>query len=162
MVSFVVAMAKNRVIGNNSGVPWGTSQKADVKHFRDLTIGHTIIMGRKTFDKFDEPLKNRMHVVVTRNPGIDTEQVRYRTAEQVISYIKQNDQELFVIGGQEIFELLMPYAQRLQVTEIDAEYEGDTYFPKIDEKSWQKTDTSCFEADEENKNPYCFIEYKRI
>ena len=161
MVSYIAAMSENRVIGNHNGVPWGKNQKADMKRFRDLTLGHTIIMGRITYEEFKKPLDNRLNIVITLTPSVNLPNVLFKTFEETKHYIQDNDEELFVIGGQKIFELFLPYVEKIYLTEINAKYEGNVFFPEFDLTRWDKISESCHEADDENLHAYCFQEYFR-
>jgi dihydrofolate reductase len=133
MISLVVALAKNNVIGKEGAMPWYYPE--DLKYFRNLTMGHKILMGRKTFDSIikrnNKLLPGRKHLVVTRNTDFsypETEVIHDLAA----FFEKEYDEEIFVIGGAEIYRFALPYADRLYITHIDKEYEGDVYFPEVD------------------------------
>jgi dihydrofolate reductase len=145
-ISIIVAMAKNRVIGVNNALPWHLP--ADLKRFKALTMGHHIIMGRKTFESIGRILPGRTSVVVTRNPGFRYEGVV--TARSLRDAIEKSidDAEVFVIGGQEIFLEAMPLAARIHATELSRDYDGDTYFPAIDRSQWREASTETFSEGE--------------
>lgn len=133
MISLVVAVAKNNVIGKEGNLPWYYPE--DLKYFRNLTYGHKILMGRKTFDsilsKNKKLLPGRTHLVATRDPHFSYPEVDVIT--DLESFFQQNhEEEIFVIGGAEIFKVALPYADRLYITHIDKEYYGDVYFPSVD------------------------------
>ena len=140
MLSIVVAKAKNNVIGKDNHLLWHLPE--DLKRFKELTTGHTIIMGRKTFESIGKILPNRKHIIFSQNPDfkINNEQVEIvHSMLQIQEYI-ESEEECFVIGGAMIYNLLMPYVQKMYVTQINKEFEGDTFFPRIDEEKWQEID----------------------
>ncbi len=160
MLSIVVAKAKNNVIGKDNHLLWHLSE--DLKRFKELTTGHTIIMGRKTFESIGKILPNRKHIIFSQNPDfkINNEQVEIvHSMLQIQEYI-ESEEECFVIGGAMIYNLLMPYVQKMYVTQINKEFEGDTFFPRIDEEKWQEIDKSSGK-DEENDLEYEFLTYIR-
>ena len=161
MISFVVAMDRNRVISNGSGLPWGKAQKADLKRFRKLTENHTIILGNSTYTEFDQRLANRRHVVVSHKSQKDEKNVEFMNFESALSLAQESGDEIFVIGGEQIFELFLPYADKIYLTQLDAEYEGSVYFPELD-CSWIAKSVNCYTLDSENKHDYCFKDYVRI
>ncbi|NLD26830.1 MAG: dihydrofolate reductase [Acholeplasmataceae bacterium] len=133
MISIIVAIAKNNVIGNSNTMPWYYPE--DLKYFRELTTGKTILMGRRTFDSIlarnGKPLPMRKHIVVTRNPDFSYPGVE--VINDLSEFLKEKrEEEVFVIGGGEIYHSALPYAQRLYITHIDHAYPGDVYFPEID------------------------------
>ena len=158
-VSLIVAMAKNRVIGANNTLPWHLP--ADLKHFKTLTMGHHIVMGRKTYDSIGKPLPGRTSVVVTRNanyapPGV----VVVNSLESAISACA-DDEEIFVIGGAELYRQAIVLADRIYLTEIDADIPGDAHFTELDRKSWQETGRVSHAPDEKNLYHYHFVVYDR-
>jgi dihydrofolate reductase len=128
-VSLIVAMAKNRVIGANGRLPWHLS--SDLKRFKALTMGHHIIMGRKTFESIGRLLPGRTTIVITRNPGWKFEGAVVADSLQRALDLASGDSEVFVIGGQEVFREALPLADRIYLTEIDRDFEGDTFFPEL-------------------------------
>ena len=160
MLSIVVAKAKNNVIGKDNHLLWHLPE--DLKRFKELTTGHTIIMGRKTFESIGKILPNRKHIIFSQNPDfkINNEQVEIvHSMLQIQEYI-ESEEECFVIGGAMIYNLLMPYVQKMYVTQINKEFEGDTFFSRIDEEKWQEIDKSSGK-DEENDLEYEFLTYIR-
>lgn len=162
MFSFVVATDRNGVMGSkDGGLPWGRSQKADLKRFRELTKNQTIIMGRTTFDELPEPLPNRHHVVITHEPKESKEeQVEFMTFEQALEQYGNSNEEMFVIGGARIFELFLPYAAKIYLTVIDANYDGDVVFPVLDEAVWYQQSSEDFNSDNNNLHNYNFSTFK--
>jgi dihydrofolate reductase len=163
MLSYVVAVAKNNVIGIDNKMPWFLPN--DLQKFKEITTSKTktMIMGRKTFQSLPQILSDRHHIVLTRdkNYKIDDERVTViNNPEQLESYIK-DEKEYFVIGGEEIFSLLFPYANRIYLTEIDEDIEGDTFFPKYDNSEWKVIEIKQGIIDEENKHVHVFKTLER-
>ena len=162
MLSIIVAKAKNNIIGKNNELVWHLPE--DLKHFKNLTTGHTIIMGRKTFESLEKVLPNRKRVIFSQNPDF---KVKDENVEVVHSLLQiqdliEGEEEAFVIGGAMIYNFLMPYVKKMYVTQINEEFDGDAFFPKIDEKVWKKTSEEKGIKNEENKLDYEFITYERI
>jgi dihydrofolate reductase len=133
-LSVIVALAKNRVIGLNNTLPWHLPE--DLKRFKQLTMGHHIIMGRKTYESLGRLLPGRQTVIVTRNPNYKVDgAIVVHSLEQAIS-VSSADSEAFLIGGAELYQQSLPLAKRLYLTMIDAEFEGDAYFPEIELDHW--------------------------
>lgn len=158
--NIIVAHDKNRVIGSKGDMPWHGNLPADLKHFKELTNGHTIIMGRATYDSIGKPLPNRRNVVITRQTNLEIPGCSVFNSLEEACRLGLEDEELFIIGGASIYHLAMPSADRLFVTEIDAEFEGDTYFPELPPE-WQEVNRGEHFADIDNKYNYTFIEYER-
>ena len=162
MLSIIVAKAKNNIIGKNNELVWHLPE--DLKHFKNLTTGHTIIMGRKTFESLEKVLPNRKHVIFSQNPDF---KVKDENVEVVHSLLQiqdliEGEEEAFVIGGAMIYNFLMPYVKKMYVTQINEEFDGNAFFPKIDERVWKKTSEEKGIKNEENKLDYEFITYERI
>ena len=161
-ISMIAAVANNNVIGRDNKLPW--HMPADLKWFKNMTMGHHVIMGRKTFEEFNKPLPGRVNVVVTRNPNWAAEGVAIaRSVDEAISKAEAaGDKEIFIIGGSEIFRQVLHRADRMYITRIHAEPEGDTYFPEFDDvNEWKLIDSEHFEADAKNAYPYSFLTYER-
>lgn len=161
MLSIIVAKGKNNIIGKDGKLVW--SLPADLQHFEKLTSGHTIIMGRKTFESLNNVLPNRKHIVFTQNPDFicnDQNVEIVHSMLEIKEYI-DNSEENFVIGGAMIFNLLMPYVKKMYVTEINKDFEGDTFFPKINLGIWKEADRIKGTQDNENKLEYDFVTYER-
>ena len=129
-------MAKNRVIGANGALPWHLS--ADLRRFKALTMGHHIIMGRKTFESIGRILPGRTSVVLSRNPGYRPAGIPVAADRGSALAIAENDSEAFVIGGAEIYRGALPIADRILLTEIGRNFDGDTFFPEIDPSIWKQ------------------------
>lgn len=159
MLSIIVALAKNNVIGKDNKLIWHLSD--DLKRFKKLTTGHTIIMGRKTFESLGRVLPNRKHIVLTNNPNmkIEDENVEVISDIKLLDSYINSKEENFIIGGASIYSLLMPYASKMYITRIDEEFEGDIYFPQIDTKMWQEVEREI--KNEKNPYNYEYITYVR-
>ena len=159
MLSFVVAVANNNVIGKNNSLVW--SLPVDLKRFKDITMTQTktMIMGRKTFEALPKVLPNRKHIVLTRNKNFKPNNKNVEILHDIKDlkpYIESED-EYFVIGGGEIFNLLMPYAKKFYLTIIHHDFEGDTFFPPYDEKDWSIIEHIEGTVDEKNKYKHTFL-----
>ena len=138
MLSIIVAKAKNNIIGKDNQLLWKLPD--DLRRFQALTTGHTIIMGRKTFESIGRVLPNRKHIILSQNPDFKVEDENVEVVHsmfQIQEYMESNE-ECFVIGGAMIYNLLMPYVTKMYVTEIDKEFEGDAFFPKINLDVWKE------------------------
>ena len=161
-LSIIVAVANNNVIGRDNKLPWKLS--TDLKRFKDLTMGHHVIMGRKTFDEIRKPLPGRTNVVVTRNVDFNPEGVAVaRSVDEAVRKAEATaDPEIFIIGGAEIIRQTLHMADRMYLTRVHAEPEGDTFFPDFDDvNEWQLVDAEHYEADEKNEHPFSFLTYER-
>lgn len=134
----IAAMARNRVIGIHNTLPWRLPE--DLKHFKALTMGHHIIMGRKTYESIGKPLPGRTTVIVTRDAGYRVEGCLTATSIDAAIAACGDDPEIFFVGGAEMYVQVLPRADRLYLTEIQAEYEGDAWFPEFDRSSWREVD----------------------
>lgn len=160
MISLIVAMDQNRVIGLNNEMPWHLPN--DLKHFKKTTTGHTIVMGRKTFESIGRILPNRKHVVLTRSDQSFPQEVEVlQSIEQLINYIKQQDDEVFILGGGQLYKKMLPYTNKMYITLIDDQFKGDTYFPTFDEDEWDLISKKKGLKDEENPYDYYFMTYVR-
>ena len=158
MLILIAAQSKNRVIGKENKLLW--SLPADMKHFRDTTKGSVVIMGRKTYESIGRPLPNRINIVISSNKNLLIDGcIVVDSIKKAIRKAGSNS-DVFIIGGGEIYKQCMPLADKIILTEIDKEFEGDAYFPEID-KSWVKVSKKDFTPDEKNEYSYSFIEYER-
>ncbi len=159
ILSIIVAMAQNRTIGINNTLPWHIPE--DLKRFKALTMGHHMIMGRKTFDSIGKPLPGRTTVIVTRNQGLKIEGciIAHTLAEAIA--VSAEDDEIFVIGGAEIFAAALPLADTLYFTEIKQDVTGDVFFPEFDTKLWQETVREAHGQDSPKILSYHFVTYQR-
>lgn len=159
-LTVIVAKAENNVIGNENQLIWHLPN--DLKHFKNLTSGHPIIMGRKTFESIGKPLPNRTNIVITRNSNWNSEGVLpANSLEQAIEKAKEFDSEIFIIGGGKIYEQTMNLADVLVVTEVHHSFEGDTKFPEIDLNIWKEISREKFEKDEKHAFEYSFVQFER-
>lgn len=161
-LSIIAALSSNNVIGRDNDLPWRLS--TDLKRLKALTMGHHMIMGRRTWDSVGRPLPGRRIVVVTRDPGFAAEGVEVvHSVEEGIRIAEEaGDPEPFIAGGAEIFNQSMHRADRMYLTRVHAEVEGDTFFPDFDDVSeWHLVDAEHFEADEKNDYPFSFLTYDR-
>jgi dihydrofolate reductase len=160
IVSLVVAMSENRVIGRSGGLPW--SLPKDLRRFKTLTVDHTVIMGRKTFDEIKHPLANRRNVVITRNRNFHPHGVTVVPTLDEALALGATEREVFVIGGGEIYRLALHRADRLYLTVVHAQVEGDTYFPEFDLAAWALEEEERHEADAKHAYAFTFRTYRRI
>lgn len=162
MLSIIVAKAKNNIIGKNNKMLWNLP--ADLKRFKELTMGHTIIMGRKTFESIGKVLPNRKHVILSQNPDfkVDDENVKIVNSVNELKEYINSDEENFVIGGAMIYNLLMHYVTKLYVTQIEKDFEGDAFFPKIDSNKWKVIAKEQGIKDSDNNLDYEYIVYERV
>ncbi|MEJ5963678.1 dihydrofolate reductase [Pedobacter immunditicola] len=154
IVSMVVAISENNAIGKNNQLLWHLP--ADLKHFKEITSGHTIIMGRKTYESIGEALPKRRNIVITRNtelalPGVE---VMHSLQEALSSCEEEN--EVFIIGGAEIFNQSLNLTDKIYLTRVHQNYAADTFFPDIDLTKWQESNIESHEPDEKNAIAYTF------
>ena len=149
-------MSKNRVIGDSNTLIWHLPE--DLKRFRQLTTGNTIVMGRKTYESIGKPLPNRRSIIITRDPDYKVEGCEVVNSLEEALLLSNND--CFIIGGGEIYNQSIKLADKIYLTMVHKEFEGDTTFPELD-KEWVKMSRKDFEADEKNEYNYSFIEYDR-
>lgn len=159
-ISAIVAMSENRVIGRNNQLPWHLP--ADLRHFKKITLGHPIIMGRKTFTSIGRPLPGRRNIVISRNtqfqaPGCEV----FHSTDQALQALN-HAQEIFIIGGAQLFQEFLPRINRLFLTIIHADIVGDAFFPEIDYSKWQEVAREAHNADSENQYKYSFITLDKL
>lgn len=161
MTTIVVAMGEKNEIGSGNQLLWHLPK--DLKHFKDLTSGHPIIMGRKTYESIGKALPNRTNIVVSRKKNWFQEGILIvGSIKEAVKFAKKIDENIFIIGGGNVYEQTMEIADRLEVTLVKANLEADTYFPKINEKIWKKTEETCHEKDEKNQYDFCFQSYEKV
>lgn len=161
MLSIIAAISENNVIGKDNKLLWHLSE--DLKRFKELTTGHTIIMGRKTFESLGRVLPNRKHIVLTRDLSynIDSDWVKViHSIDELKEYIN-DEEEHFVIGGALIYNQLLKESKKMYITKIYKKYDGDAYFPRINEEEWNVVEKIPGKKDEENSFDYEFITYVR-
>lgn len=155
MISLIVAMTKNSVIGKNNNMPW--SLPKDLQLFKKFTLNKPVIMGRKTFESIGRPLPSRTNIIISRTqpPGrLENGAIVVDSLKSAVTLVKDSP-EIMVIGGAEIFKQALPLAQRLYLTEIQADLDGDTFFPKWDPQQWTLISAENYFADD--KNEFDFI-----
>lgn len=163
MLSIIVAKASNDVIGGDNKLLWHISE--DLKRFKEITSGHTIIMGRKTFESLPKILPNRHHIVITRDENfkVDSESVTIiNNISDVISKFKDTNEEVFIIGGGEIYKSLIPYTKKLYLTRVYKDFEGDTSFPVINYDEWKIVNKSEIKINEKDNLDYDFIDLEKL
>lgn len=154
IISFVVAIAENNAIGKDNGLLWHLP--TDLKHFKRITNGHTIIMGRKTFDSMGKPLPNRRNIVITRNADLKIEGAEVTTSVDDALALCKTEEEVFIIGGAEIYREALDKTDRIYLTTVHQRFEGDAYFPELDRNKWVETAREEHQPDEKNKIAFTF------
>lgn len=158
MISIIVAMGKNRTIGKNGAIPW--KLPADVRHFKETTMGHAVVMGRKTHESIGKALPGRKNIVITRQQDYSVpECIVVHSLDEALQTAKE---DVFVIGGEEIYREAMLRADKLYVTLIDQNFDGDARFPEIDTSIWHIVDRKEGVVDEKNLYPHRFLMFERV
>lgn len=160
VLSIIVAAAENNVIGRDNGLVWRLS--ADLKRFKALTTGHTILMGRKTYESVGKALPNRRNIVISRNPDYRAEGCEVVLGVEEALELTKGEDEVFVTGGGTIYKELWDKADKLYLTVVHQECEGDTVIPPVDPGKWKEVSREEHQADEKNECDYTFINYERI
>lgn len=164
-ISLIAALTRNHVIGRANDLPWHLPD--DMKYFMQTTKGHHVIMGRKNYDSIPEkfrPLPNRTNIVVTRQENLQAPRctIVHSLTDAMDIAQKAGETELFIIGGSAIYQLGMPFAQRLYLTEIEAELPGDTHFPEFDRTNWEEISRKPHPIDDRHAYAFDFVIYERI
>ncbi|MBP6883628.1 MAG: dihydrofolate reductase [Candidatus Pacebacteria bacterium] len=163
MISIIAAIGKNNELGKKNTLLWNMPE--DMKHFRDTTRGHTVIMGQKTFESMDsKPLPNRRNIVLTQDKAFNADGIEISySLEDTLDSFKDSEEEVFVMGGGQIYKQSMEEAGRLYITHVDMEdKDADTYFPEIVPIVWNETSHEEHKADEKNPFAYTFSVYERF
>jgi dihydrofolate reductase len=160
MLSLLVAVAHNGVIGRHNRLPWRLS--ADLKRFRALTLGHHVLMGRKTYESIGRPLPGRTNVVITRQPDFQAEGIMVAHSLEEALALAAGDEQIFVAGGAEIYRQALPRVDRIYLTVIHHDFEGDTFLFDLDKSVWRETSRVDYLPDDKNPYPYSFVELERI
>ena len=163
MLSIIVAKASNDVIGGDNKLLWHISE--DLKRFKEITSGHTIIMGRKTFESLPKVLPNRHHIILTSNKNykVDSDSVTIvNNIDEIVDKYKDSVEEAFIIGGGEIYRTLMPYTKKLYLTRVYKDFEGDTIFPSINYDEWKVINKSDIKINEKDNLNYDFIDLQKL
>lgn len=155
IVSLVAAASDNNVIGKNNTLPWRLP--ADMKFFKTLTMGHTVIMGRKTYDSMGKPLGGRKNVVITRNKDFKAEGCVVVPSIDEALKLCASENEVFIIGGAEIYRQSIKMADKIYLTRVHGDFDGDAFFPDIPAAEWDEIEHTDYEADEKNPVSYSFL-----
>jgi len=159
-ITIVVAISENNAIGKDNQLLWHLP--ADLKHFKNKTTGKTIIMGRKTYDSIGKPLPNRRNIVITRQQGL------YLAGIEVVNSLDEglalcrDENEVFIIGGAEIYRQALPLVDKIELTRVHQEFEADAFFPELDQETWKETWKENHLPDEKNKFAYTFATLERV
>jgi dihydrofolate reductase len=157
MIKVIVAISKNRVIGNSNKLIWHLP--ADLKRFKEVTTGHPIVMGRKTYQSIGRPLPNRRNIIITRDEEFEVEGCEVVNSIEEALLLTNSD--CFIIGGGEIYKQSMHLAEQIYLTQVDENFDGDTTFPELD-PTWYVSKKEDFSSDEKNPYNYSFIFYERF
>ena len=155
IISLIVSMGRNRVIGRNNKIPWYLP--ADLKRFKQLTTGKPIIMGRKTFESIGRPLPNRTNIIVTHDANYKAEGcIVVHSVEEALK-AAEGSEEIMVIGGSKIYEQFFPISNKIYLTVIDEDFDGDTLFPEYKKEDWKEVSREDHKEDEQNWYDYVYI-----
>ena len=159
MITIMAAVAENNALGNNNQLIWHLP--ADLKRFKKLTLGHHVIMGRKTFESLGKPLPHRITIIITRNPGYKaTGCIVVNSLEEALQAAAADDNP-FILGGAEIYAQAMEIADHMDITHIHHSFDADAFFPPIDAKIWKEISREDHPANDRNPYPYSFVQYKK-
>jgi dihydrofolate reductase len=163
MAAIVVAVAHDNVIGKSNSLPWYLP--ADLRHFKEVTTDGTVIMGRKTYESIVErlgkALPNRRNIVVTRSEHSAPDAEFVNSIEKALQ-LAADDEDVFIIGGAQIYEQALPLADTIYLTEVDADIDGDTFFPTLDENEWQEVARESHKKDDKNEYDYAFVTLQKV
>ncbi|MBT5573667.1 MAG: dihydrofolate reductase [Nitrosomonadales bacterium] len=156
-ITIIVAISENLVIGHRNTLPWHISE--DLKNFKKITLNHSVIMGRKTFESIGKPLKYRRNIVISRNKNLQVSGVEIVSSLDDAICLAKSEDEVFIIGGEQIYEIALPIATNMFITKVHSTIEGDAFFPNFDENQWKKLTQNDLESEEGIK--FSFISYER-
>lgn len=160
MITIIAAVAKSNALGKNNQLIWHLP--ADLKRFKQVTLGHHVIMGRKTYESLGKPLPNRTNIIITRNKDYQAEGcIVTHSLTEALAAAKE-DPNPFILGGAEIYNQAMKIADKLDLTFVHHTFEADAFFPEINTDEWIETSRSDYKADDKNKYDYSFVTYKRL
>ncbi|MFQ5546687.1 MAG: type 3 dihydrofolate reductase [Woeseia sp.] len=159
-ISIIVAASTNNVIGQHGQLPWRLPD--DLKRFKRLTTGKPVIMGRRTFESIGKPLPERQNIVLSTRPGLEIDGCEVAVSTDNALELSGDAEEVMVIGGGKIYEQMLPMADRIYMTRVNAEVEGDAYFPGIDESEWRITDREDFAESDSRQFGFSFITMDRV
>ena len=157
-VTIVVAISENHVIGKDNKLLWYLPN--DLKHFKDITTGHTVIMGRKTYESVGKPLPKRRNIIITRQ-DITIEGCEVVSSIEAAVALCKDEEEVFIVGGAEIYKQSMHLTNRIYLTIVHKEFDGDSFFPEIAKSEWHEVHHEDYQPDEKNSLPYSFITFER-
>ena len=157
-ITIIVAASENLVIGYKNALPWHISE--DLKHFKKITINHSVVMGRKTFESIGKPLKKRRNIVISRDGTLKIEGAEVVNSLDEAIHRTKNENEIFIIGGEQIYKIAMPIATHMHITKVYNNIKGDAFFPAFDENEWKILTQKESETNERLK--FSFIEYQKI
>lgn len=160
IVSLVAAMAQNRVIGQKGRLPWHIPE--DLRFFKNLTLGHTVIMGRKTFDTILRPLPRRRNIIVSRNPGLTIGGAEVVHGVDQALELTRGEPEVFIAGGQQIYQAALPLADRIYLTLVHAQFPGDAFFPPFEGPDWRLVESNPHPRGKDDTAAYTFLRYERL
>ena len=160
IISIIVAAAENNVIGKDNRLIWHLP--ADLKRFKSLTMWHPVIMGRKTYESIGKPLPGRTFIIITRQKDFKAEGCIVTGSLDAALDAASYSDEVFVIGGEEIFRVALPLADKIYLTKIHQAFEGDTFFTSLDERNWKETERADCSADEKNLYDYSFCVFEKV
>ena len=158
ILSLIAAMDNNRLIGKDNSLPW--HMPADLQHFKSVTMSKPILMGRKTYDSIGRPLPGRCNIVLTRSDAEIEGVTTVHSIEEAIS-VANDVEEVMVIGGSSIYELVLPKVKRMYLSFVDGEFDGDAWFPEFDEDDWEITEEKTLQPDEKNTHSCRFVTFQR-
>lgn len=159
MITIIAAIAKNNALGKNNQLIWHLP--ADLKRFKQVTLNHHIIMGRKTFESLGKPLPNRTSIIITRNKNYKAEGCIVVNSLTDALKVAAVDENPYILGGAEIYKQAIEIADKLDITFVHHNFEADAFFPKIDTTIWKETSRQDFKADEKNKYDYSFVSFEK-
>jgi dihydrofolate reductase len=162
MLTLIAAMAKNRVIGRNNDLIWHIPN--DLRHFKNLTSGHPIVMGRKTFESLgSKPLPKRTNIVISRDPSMNVEPaILCTTLKEAVDIARKENPVVYIVGGGEIYRQSLEIADAMELTILDKEFEGDTYFPTWDERLWKEVSRKSVHDDPDVDFSYSFVRFEKL
>jgi dihydrofolate reductase len=161
IISAIAARSENGVIGHHNQIPWHLP--VDLKHFKTITTGHPVIMGRKTFESIGKPLPNRTNIILTRNTAFNAPgcMIVNSTEQAILQASSTHTDEMFIMGGADIYQLFMPKIQKLYLTLVHHTFAGDTFFPSLDPNQWVEIEKRTYPADPNNPYNYSFVIWER-
>ena len=159
ILSLIAAMDRHRLIGTNNQLPWRLP--ADLQHFKKMTMGKPIIMGRKTWESLGRPLPGRENIIITRNPDYQAMGATVVHSLNAAIVIIQDREEAVIIGGANLYAQVLPRVERLYLTRVEGEFQGDAWFPEFNQADWLLLSAESYQPDEKNSYPYRFETYAR-